>query len=65
MTTQYTVGYADEQRLRAAARQYGAGKAELAAIERLANFTAGLVDVDRLRPLAKLAGVWLPGVSGP
>jgi len=54
---QYMIGYAVERLLRAAAREHGASEAELAAIDRLARFEGERVDLDRLHPLAELAGV--------
>lgn len=39
------------------ARQHGASEAELAAIVRLQDFQADLVDVERLEPLAAIAGL--------
>ena len=43
--------------LRGIARSHGAGEAELAAIDRLEAWTAERVDLDRLAPLARLAGL--------
>jgi hypothetical protein len=54
---QYTLGYSAIRALRKAAHQHGASRAELAAIERFEDFRAESVDVERIRPLAKLAGI--------
>lgn len=45
------------RRLRDAGRELGAGDAELAAIERLAEGRGRTVDVERLAPLAIAAGL--------
>jgi len=51
------IGHSVEQALRRAMNKHGAGEAELAAIDRLARFEGWQVDIDRLKPLAKLAGL--------
>lgn len=57
MTEEFYIGYSVERTLRAAANKHGAGETELAAIDRLARFEGLQVDVDRLKPLAELAGL--------
>lgn len=49
----YSAGYALVSRLRRA----GASEAELAALSRLERGEAGLIDLERLRPLAAAAGL--------
>lgn len=56
-TTLYEADYSTIRALRKVARDHGAGRAELAALDRLENFKAQGVDLDRLAPLAKLAGL--------
>jgi len=56
-TTLYELGYVGTRDLRRAAHKHGASEAELAAIERLSDFRAEDADLDRLAPLAKLAGL--------
>lgn len=63
LAVQFFAGYQTVRKLRRAAREHGAGAAELAAIERLDTFRAEQADIDRLRPLAELAGVELPTVA--
>lgn len=57
MTELFSIGYSVEQALRRAATKHGAGEAELAAIERLVRFEGWRVDIERLLPLAELAGL--------
>lgn len=57
MTTVFSLSYEAARALRDAATRCGAGDAELAAILRLEDFRAELVDIQRLAPLAKLAGL--------
>jgi hypothetical protein len=56
----YSLGYVSIRALRKAVQRHGASSAELAAIDRFEEFRAEQVDVERLRPLAELAGVELP-----
>ena len=56
------IGDSLRQALQRVAKIHGAGAAELAAIDRLSRFEGEPCDVERLLPLAKLAGVdleWL------
>jgi len=55
--TFFSLGYSGVAVLKIAARMQGASEAELAAIDRLDEGTALRVDVERLEPLAKLAGL--------
>lgn len=55
--TYFHVGYSVENALRKAALTYGAGNAELAALDRLVEARGELVDVARLEPLAAKAGL--------
>ena len=57
MRTTFHVGHSVENALRKAALTYGAGRAELASIDRLVEFRGELVDIARLEPLAKMAGL--------
>ena len=60
MTTYFSLGYSGVAALKLAATEHGASEAELAAIDHLDEGTALAVDVERLEPLAKLAGLdWL------
>ncbi len=61
----YTVGYSEARKLREAAEGEGAGAEILAAVERLADFTADNADLRRLAELAKRAGVELPEEAPP
>lgn len=56
-TILYELGYVGTRDLRRAAHKHGASEAELAAIERLSEFRAEEMDLDRLTPLATLAGL--------
>lgn len=53
----YELDWIASHALRAAAVRHGAGDAELVAIDRLAVGRATSVDVERLEPLARLAGL--------
>lgn len=55
--TFFLMNRANARKLRDAAKEHGAGEAELAAIERLEQGCAEAVDVERLAPLIKLAGL--------
>ena len=57
MTLRFSLGHSGVAALKTAALQYGAGEAELVAIDALDEGTALQVDVERLAPLAKLAGL--------
>ncbi len=56
----YEGGFETIRRLRRTTKTAGAGEAELACLDRLETFRATAADLDRLRPLARLAGVTLP-----
>lgn len=68
MVTNFSLGRSAVQALRLAACTHGASEAELAAIERLVVYRGERVDLERLAPLAKLAGLpWakmFPELSG-
>jgi hypothetical protein len=53
----YELGWSGIASLRRAAASRGASSAEIAAIDRLERFEAEAVDVERLEPLANLAGL--------
>lgn len=55
MTTNFSLGHSALRALRVAASAHGAGKAELAAIDRLEVYRGERVDLERLAPLAGLA----------
>jgi len=57
MKVVFDAGYSVIRDLRRAAAEAGAGEAEVAAIDRLERFTAELVDLARLAPLARLVGL--------
>lgn len=55
--TFFLMNRANTRKLRDAAKEHGVGEAELIAIERLEQGCAVAVDVERLAPLIKLAGL--------
>jgi hypothetical protein len=60
----YMLGYSQITSLARAAQEHGASESELACIRRLQDFEAEWHDVERLIPLAGLAGVDLPERAG-